>query len=161
MNLEYPEIYEESLKKNEGLDKHLRDIYVKSHDPDVSINFYKYLAHQNFAFQIKDIEPNPDRPLPTCRSIVEDFEYGHKEPENVPFGKITIKNAMYFIGQHQMDPKKYNSTTIAEKYKLSEEAVCKYQHPHVFFCDTHISILFRVTLKVFLVKTYFVVKQLF
>lgn len=41
--LEYPDIYEESLKKNESLDKHLRDVYVKSHDPDVSIILNKYL----------------------------------------------------------------------------------------------------------------------
>lgn len=94
------------------------------------------------SFQIKDnIEPNPDRPLPTCRSIVEEFEYGHKEPENVPFGKITLKNAMYFIGQHQMDPKKYNSVNIAEKYKLSEETVCKYHYPQVFLFVFGTSIL--------------------
>lgn len=30
--LDYPEVFEESLKKNEVLDRHLKDVYVQSTD---------------------------------------------------------------------------------------------------------------------------------
>lgn len=35
-NVEYPEQYKESLKYDEKLGKHLKDVYVMSHDPNVS-----------------------------------------------------------------------------------------------------------------------------
>lgn len=35
MILDYPEQFQESLRKHETLDKYLKDVYVKSHDPEV------------------------------------------------------------------------------------------------------------------------------
>lgn len=35
--LDYPEQYEESLKKHEVLDKYLKNVFVKSYDPEVRI----------------------------------------------------------------------------------------------------------------------------
>lgn len=59
------------------------------------------------------------------RGIIEEYELGYKEPSKVPLGKITLKNAIKFITNHQVDPKKYNSTQIAEEYLLPEETVSK------------------------------------
>lgn len=80
-------------------------------------------------FQIKQEATNPNRPLPLDRSAVEEFELGYKEPSRVPYGKITLKNALRFISHHQSDPKEYTAEKIAEEYNLSEEAVSGYYLP--------------------------------
>lgn len=43
--LEHPNEYQESLKKHETLDKYLRDVYVRSHDPDVFLLSYLVLVY--------------------------------------------------------------------------------------------------------------------
>ncbi|KAJ8984729.1 hypothetical protein NQ317_004993 [Molorchus minor] len=101
---EYPEAYKESLTKNEELDKYLKSVYVTS----------------------KDVKPesktaNPNKPLPTDRRAVEDFIFGVKESINVPEGKITLKDALEFITQHQNEPKIHTSQSIAERFKIPEE----------------------------------------
>lgn len=69
---------------------------------------------------------NPDRPLPLNRGPVEEFELGYKEPKKVPLGKVTLKSAIQFITNHQMDPKHYNAANIAEQYNLPEDVVSRY-----------------------------------
>lgn len=65
------------------------------------------------------------RPLPANRSAVEEYDLGYKEPSKVPLGKVTLKSVMKFLTEHQVDPKKHNSTKIAEEYLIPEEAVSK------------------------------------
>ncbi|XP_017769493.1 PREDICTED: protein NDUFAF4 homolog isoform X2 [Nicrophorus vespilloides] len=100
---DHPDIVEESRKKHHVLDKHLKDIYVISNDAEV----------------IKEQDPN--KPLPTDRKPVEDFEYGVKQPTIVPHGKITLKQALEFISQHQNNPAVWTSSKISDDYLLSEE----------------------------------------
>ncbi|XP_018579512.1 protein NDUFAF4 homolog [Anoplophora glabripennis] len=104
---EYPEAYQESLKKNEQLDKNLRDVYVTSHDPVVETK----------------TEANPDRPLPTDRKTVGMFLYGVKEPNHVPLGKITLANALKFISKHQNEPLDYNAKAISAEYSIPKNTV--------------------------------------
>ncbi|XP_030752661.1 protein NDUFAF4 homolog [Sitophilus oryzae] len=104
---DYSEAFEESLKKNEQLDKHLKDVYVVSND---RVHDWK-------------IKENPDRPLPKDRTQSGPFLFGHKDPDRVPIGKVILKDALTFISQHQNDPKTHSPSKIAEDYKLSKETV--------------------------------------
>lgn len=70
---------------------------------------------------------NPERPLPLNRRNVEDFEYGFKEPEKIPLGRVTLRNALKFINDHQSNPKEYSAIQIADEYLLPEETVSKQQ----------------------------------
>ncbi|KAJ8933628.1 hypothetical protein NQ314_013891 [Rhamnusium bicolor] len=69
---DYPKAYKESLKKNEQLDKHLKDIYVKSHDATINVKQGQ----------------NPNRPLPSDRATVDDYLFCIPEE--------TVKNILKF-----------------------------------------------------------------
>lgn len=60
------------------------------------------------------------------RSAIEDFELGYKEPSRVPYGKVTLRNAIKFILNHQHKPEEFTAEKIAEDYKLPEESVSEY-----------------------------------
>ncbi|CAH1373411.1 protein NDUFAF4 homolog [Tenebrio molitor] len=107
MMKEYPEAFEESQQKHEQLNKYLRDVYVQSHDP------------------VPTLKPksNPDRPLPVNKSQVEDFEYGVKEPERVPEGRTTLRNALKFITDHHKNPRLHSAEQIAKEYAIPEETI--------------------------------------
>lgn len=51
----------------------------------------------------------------------EDYDYGHKEPEHVTPGKVTLKQAIQFISDHQTDPKTHSLPKLVEQYKLKDE----------------------------------------
>ncbi|XP_018323334.1 protein NDUFAF4 homolog isoform X2 [Agrilus planipennis] len=102
---DHPEIIEENLKKDEMLNKRLKNVFVDSYDPA----------------KLQKQPQNPNRPLPTSRTPAGDFEYGFHEPREVPPGRVTLKNALQFINNHQLDPKNYTSTKIALQYNLPEE----------------------------------------
>ncbi|XP_023023345.1 NADH dehydrogenase [ubiquinone] 1 alpha subcomplex assembly factor 4 [Leptinotarsa decemlineata] len=104
---EFPDVYAKSLQKDEKLDKHLKDIFVTSHDPNI--------AHK--------LEQNPERPLPTDRKAVETFLYGVKQSEKIPLGKVSLATALEFITNHQGDPRKYSAKKISEDCLLPEEKV--------------------------------------
>lgn len=78
-----------------------------------------------FQFSSKP-DSNPSRPLPLDRKHVEEFEYGTKEPANVPIGKVTLRMALEFLTKHQNDPKEFTVKKIADDYSLSEEKVGKF-----------------------------------
>ncbi|GLV44310.1 uncharacterized protein CBL_12394 [Carabus blaptoides fortunei] len=110
---ENPDSLKELLKKDTTLDTHLKDVYVKSHDP---------------AIDIKPSPVTPDRPLPLNRKGVEQFEFGFYEPINVAIGKCTLRQAVKFITNHQEDPSLWNSTKIAIDYKLPEDKIKNILH---------------------------------
>lgn len=106
---DHPDVYAESLKKHEVLDKHLKDVYVSSFDPD----------------KTPKPDTDPERPLPVNRSQVEDYEYGFKEPERVPPGKTTLRNVVKFLTDHQLDPRIFTIQKISDDYLLPEPTVSK------------------------------------
>lgn len=65
---------------------------------------------------------NKRKSLPLSRNTPEDFEYGFQEPKSIHLnpGKITLRQAMQFIVDHQSNPKKHNCVVLAGKYKLDE-----------------------------------------
>lgn len=38
----------------------------------------------------------------------------------VPYGKVTLRNALHAIGMHQQDPEQWTAKKIAYEYKLDE-----------------------------------------
>ncbi len=71
------------------------------------------------------------RPLPENRNIVEDPEYGYLEPVSIPQGKCSVRQALEFISNNQMNSKKFSPEVIAESYKLDKrqvQSVIKYFH---------------------------------
>jgi hypothetical protein len=91
----------------------------------VKFVFYK----KQLLFQIPTLKPksNPDRPLPVNKSQVEDFEYGVKEPERVPEGRTTLRNALKFITDHHKNPRLHSAEQIAKEYAIPEETISKHQ----------------------------------
>ncbi|CAH0553983.1 unnamed protein product [Brassicogethes aeneus] len=102
---EYPEVYEESQKKNPELNKYLKNVYVTSQNENPKV------------------PENPNRPLPANRSAVDIYEFGFQDPENVPLGKISLRNALQFITNHQADPIAATSQSIAKEHSIPEETV--------------------------------------
>ncbi|KAJ2940856.1 hypothetical protein O0L34_g10117 [Tuta absoluta] len=106
-----PDLNEKIARKDDELDVRLRDVYVTSTGrPEDDITKEK---QQN----------NPNRPLPENRTQTEEFEYGFKEPERIPYGRTTIRHALNFISAHQTNPKEVTSEKIALEYKLKQEDV--------------------------------------
>ncbi|KAJ8920525.1 hypothetical protein NQ315_005394 [Exocentrus adspersus] len=103
----YPEVYKESLKKHEQLDKNLRDVYVTSYDPNVTTK----------------AEQNADRPLPSDKTAVPDYLYGVREPDKIPLGKVTLGTVLEFITRHQSEPLNYNAKKIAMEFSVPENTV--------------------------------------
>lgn len=117
--LEHPEVFDELQSKNKTLDKNLKDIFVKSYDPPINPD--------------KKNE-NPNRPLPSNRAQIDDFEFGFKEPEKVPIGRVTLRGALKFITDHQADSKKCSIEKISEEYLIDEDKISKYcKYIHQFF----------------------------
>lgn len=74
--------------------------------------------------------------LPQDRKAIEEFEYGHMEPEKIARGYTTLRNALEFITKHQAEPKTWTAERIASEYKLKEnvvENVLKYFHTFEVF----------------------------
>ncbi|KAJ8945872.1 hypothetical protein NQ318_002712 [Aromia moschata] len=104
---EYPGAYEESLKKDEQLDRHLKDVFVTSRDvTPVTVQ-----------------SPDPGRLLPSDRRSVGQYLYGVKDPDHVPLGKVTLKTALEFITRHQNEPRTYGSKKISEEFSIAEETI--------------------------------------
>ncbi|CAB3375411.1 Hypothetical predicted protein [Cloeon dipterum] len=104
---DHPEILAEQSRKSSDLDDRLKKVFVVSHDPDL---------------QVKQ-EANPSRPLPLQRKPIPKPEFGFEEPSQVAAGKVTFKQAIKFITDHQDDPARWNADTIAKHYKLETEVV--------------------------------------
>ncbi|XP_038218289.1 protein NDUFAF4 homolog [Zerene cesonia] len=106
-----PDIDEKIVKKDLGLDERLKDVYVTSKGtPEDDITRLKK-------------EQNPNRPLPKDRNIIEDFDFGLKEPESIPYGRTTLRQAIEYISSHQLNPEEVTAAKIAYEYKLKESDV--------------------------------------
>ena len=69
-----------------------------------------------------DSRQNPNRPLPLSRSPGEDLEFGFTEPAIIPKGKVTLRQALKFISDHQADPKSWTAEKISSEYLLNKES---------------------------------------
>lgn len=65
------------------------------------------------------------RPLPLERKTPDDFEYGYLEPNRISPGHCTLRQALKFINDHQLDPESWPAKKIANEYKLKEPLVGK------------------------------------
>lgn len=68
---------------------------------------------------------NPNRPLPTSTAHVGFFELGFKEtePDQIPPGKCSLRQAVQFIEDYKMSPKEWTKERISNEYKLNPEDV--------------------------------------
>lgn len=107
--LEHPEFLKEMKRKNTSLDDRLRKVFVVSNDPEHNI---KQKASDH-------------RPLPMNRKSPAVPEFGFQEPDTITEGKVTFKQAIKFITDHQEDSKKWNNEAIAQHYKLDAKVVGK------------------------------------
>lgn len=106
-----PDIDDKLDKKDEALDGRLKDVYVTSFGrPEDDITREKQ-------------EQSITRPLPQDRKLVEDYDFGFKEPEQVKYGCTTLRNTVNFISAHQINPEEVTQSKIALEYKLKEEDV--------------------------------------
>ena len=78
----------------------------------------------NFQLEQKR-EIDPDKPLPTNRKTINDFELGYQEPDlqRIPLGKCTLRQAIKFISDHQQKPEEISAEKIAEEFKLKQQNV--------------------------------------
>lgn len=94
------------VKKDNLLLDRLKSVYVTSED----------VVPQHSA--TKD---NPERPLPSDRSYVGDPDFGYFEPKVVPYGRVTLRDAVEAITRHQEDPILWTPRRLALEYRLSIE----------------------------------------
>lgn len=64
--------------------------------------------------------------MPLDRKSIAFFEYGHKDPDKIPPGRITLKKAMQFINDYQTNPNVNTISKLSDEYLLSEDAIRKY-----------------------------------
>ncbi|KAK4310036.1 hypothetical protein Pmani_018369 [Petrolisthes manimaculis] len=88
--------------KDDLLLERLRDVYVTSQD----------------VMPKQQIKSSPNRPLPADRTMHVDPEYGYFEPRNVPYGKITLKDAVQVISKHQENPDMWTPQRLSREYRL-------------------------------------------
>uniref|UniRef100_T1IZL8 NADH dehydrogenase [ubiquinone] 1 alpha subcomplex assembly factor 4 n=1 Tax=Strigamia maritima TaxID=126957 RepID=T1IZL8_STRMM len=92
----------DSAKIPEEYLSRLKQVYVKSEGPSAS-----------------DSETDASkRKLPKTRGAYSDPEYGFFEPEVIPTGKISMRQAIELLIRHQDDPDKWTAQMVAKEYKL-------------------------------------------
>ncbi|KAH8337383.1 hypothetical protein KR059_008631 [Drosophila kikkawai] len=111
-----PKFVDTLNRKDASLDSRLKDVYVTSQD-----RFIKRVQERQAAEAASD---HPEkRPLPLERKTPEDFEYGYLEPTRISSGHCTLRQALKFINDHQLDPENWPAKKIANEYKLKEPHV--------------------------------------
>lgn len=66
----------------------------------------------------KFAKPSDRDRLPQFRGIAEETEMGFVESEEVPEGKLSLRQSMKILTDHQQNPLKYNANTVASQYKI-------------------------------------------
>lgn len=106
-----PNIDDKLDKKDPALDDRLKEVYVTSKGrPEDDITREKRSQSKT-------------RPLPLDRKMPPEYDFGFKEPDRVPYGKTTLRDAINFITFHQSNPNEVTAAKIAFEYKLREEDV--------------------------------------
>ncbi|XP_075985619.1 NADH dehydrogenase [ubiquinone] 1 alpha subcomplex assembly factor 4 [Anticarsia gemmatalis] len=106
-----PDLDEKLDKKDPGLDNRLKEVYVTSTGrPEDDITREKQTQSKT-------------RPLPLDRTMPPVYDFGFKEPDTLPVGRTTLRDATDFITAHQSNPEEVTAAKIAFEYKLREEDV--------------------------------------
>jgi len=107
-----PELLEEMVTKDDKLLDRLKTVYVSSSDAQ------------------PEPELNPDKPLPIdVRQHYVDFVPSQMRMERpggtriLPRGKVSLDQAMEFLGKHSQTEGKYGAPEISEEYRLNQEVV--------------------------------------
>jgi NADH dehydrogenase [ubiquinone] 1 alpha subcomplex assembly factor 4 len=107
---EFPERLSKELnEKDEELLNKLKSVYVTSYDPSPP--------------ELK--KENPLRPLPKVREYQGVSEMGYTEPDMIPKGKISMRQALLMIGKHHQDPESNTTLTLAQEYTLDLQTTGK------------------------------------
>ncbi|XP_072948106.1 NADH dehydrogenase [ubiquinone] 1 alpha subcomplex assembly factor 4 [Epargyreus clarus] len=105
-----PDLDKKLDSKDPALDERLKDVYVTSFGrPEDDMT--------------RERKQSADRPLPQDRKLVDDYDYGFKEPDRIPYGRTTLRQAIEFMTLHQCNPSEVTAEKIAIEYKLKEEDV--------------------------------------
>ncbi|GLH13658.1 Protein NDUFAF4 homolog [Gryllus bimaculatus] len=105
---EHPEIIEQHQQKDPNLQKYLKQVFVTSEDPVQNPDtIQKHKEDQSL--------------LPQNRQPPNEPEFGFHEPAMIPRGRVTLRQALKFITDHQTDPSKWTAESIADKYNLSPQ----------------------------------------
>ncbi|XP_052859120.1 protein NDUFAF4 homolog [Drosophila gunungcola] len=111
-----PKFVDKLNLKDSSLDGRLKDVYVTSQD-----RFIKRVQDRQAAEAAADQAEK--RALPLERKTPDDFEYGYLEPTRITPGHCTLRQALKFINDHQLDPESWPARKIANEYKLKEPLV--------------------------------------
>ncbi|KAH8382514.1 hypothetical protein KR009_003929 [Drosophila setifemur] len=112
-----PKFVDKLNVKDASLDTRLKDVYVTSQD-----RFIKRVQERQ-AKEAASSETQDQRVLPMDRKTPEDFEYGYMEPNRITPGRCTLRQALKFINDHQLDPEAWPAKKISNEYKLKEPHV--------------------------------------
>lgn len=104
-----PAIMDKLNKKDPGLDERLQNVYVTSQGR----------PEDDITNEVK----SSSRILPQDRQVLENYEFGFKEPERVPYGRTTLRDTLNFLSSHQASPEEVTIPKIALEYKLKQEDV--------------------------------------
>ncbi len=63
------------------------------------------------------------RRLPEDRQQVVSSDFGYHEPEQITAGRCSVRQALKFLDDHQVNPDTHTATKIAEDYTLDAEKV--------------------------------------
>ncbi|KAH8311249.1 hypothetical protein KR044_005214 [Drosophila immigrans] len=107
-----PKFVDKLNTKDDSLNTRLKDVYVTSEDQFIE----RVIQRQAKAAASSEVT----RPLPLQRTTPDDFEYGYLEPERVASGRCTLRQALQFINDHQVDPDTWTAQKIANDYKLKQ-----------------------------------------
>ncbi|XP_001357993.3 protein NDUFAF4 homolog [Drosophila pseudoobscura] len=111
-----PKFVDKLNLKDSTLDTRLKDVYVTSQD-----RFIARVQERQAAESAADTAEQ--RPLPLERQTPDDYEYGYKEPNRVLTGHCSLRQALKFINDHQIEPELWPAKKIADEYKLKETNV--------------------------------------
>ncbi|XP_016996878.1 protein NDUFAF4 homolog [Drosophila takahashii] len=111
-----PKFVDKLNMKDSSLDGRLKNVYVTSQD-----RFIKRVQERQAAEAAAD--KAEQRPLPLERKTPDDQEYGYLEPTRISPGHCTLRQALKFINDHQLDPESWPAKKIANDYKLKEPLV--------------------------------------
>ena len=78
----------------------------------------------------QQIRVKSERSMPEDRRPVVPAEFGFPDPERIPEGRASLRQAMEFITQHKLDPEHNSAEKIAMDYKLDPTQV---QHVLSYF----------------------------
>ncbi|XP_017849580.1 protein NDUFAF4 homolog [Drosophila busckii] len=117
-----PKFVDKLNLKDSSLDTRLKDVYVTSEDRFIK----RVMERQQQTAATGVVEEQ--RPLPLQRKTPDDFEYGYMEPKRISHGHCTLRQALQFINDHQLDPETWTAKKIADDFKLKQSHVDNILH---------------------------------